>query len=468
MKSPPLYSSRKRLLLSLFLVMVAVIGAVAVSANRISRHEAEEIFSARLATSARVLEALLAKQLETATISNPFVISLPEELSKATDGPHRPFGHPYENKLAFQVWSEGRLLARSETAPAAMLGPLVAGFHDQKIGDFEWHVFVLQSGNVWLMTAERDDVREELAREIGLSVISPLLIGGVLLLLLVNWLALRALEPVRELAAAIRQRDPSSLEPMTIKNPPSELQPVIEELNSLLSRLHETFSREKRFIDAAAHELRTPMTAVQLHVQNALYANSPQERDESIQEALASLKRAERLADQLLALSRISANAQPVAFEKFSLSGAFAEAISGLDPIFEQKNQTISTSYASHDEIYGHRENIIRLITNLLINASNYGASPGVIGVKTLAQQGGLALLVENEGDAIRDEEKEKIFTPYYRILGSKPSGSGLGLAIVEEISRQHGASLSLEDRPAGGARFIVNFQQKSSASLSA
>lgn len=453
------YSSRKRLLISLFVVMLAILGVAAFLANKISRHEAEEIFSARLATSARVLDVLLAKQLEIATINQPFVIRIPEEIGLASDGIYPRSGHPYENKLAFQVWSsDKRLLARSETAPEVMLGPFVAGFHDQKIGHLDWHVFVMQSGDVWLMTAELDDIREELAQEIGVSVITPLLVGGLLLLFIVNWLALRAIAPMRELAMALSERKPSSLEPIQLTNLPAELQPVIEELNFLLSRLQEAFRREKRFLDAAAHELRTPMTAVQIHVQNAILANSEQERQESLGEAIASLKRAERLADQLLTLSRISASNDADGFVMTRLSGLCDEAASALEPIFARKHQIISRRYSATDRIKAQPENLVRLITNLLMNASNYGASPGVITIETLSADDSVSLVVENEGECIPASEKEKIFTPYYRVLGSNAAGSGLGLAIVQEIARQHGALVVVEDRPEGGSRFLVKF----------
>ena len=459
MTSAPRYSSRQRLLLSLFFVMVAVLGAVAFMANKISRHEAEELFSARLATSARVLDALLAKQLETATITQPFVINIPHEIGQSKDGAYALSGHPYENKLAFQVWStDKRLLVRSATAPDAMLGPFSAGFHDQKIGDLDWHVFVMQSGNVWLMTAELDEIREELAQEIGVSVITPLLLGGLLLLLIVNWLALQAIAPMQELASALSERKPSSLDPVQISNSPAELQPVIDGLNSLLLRLQEAFSREKRFLDAAAHELRTPMTAVQIHVQNAMLANSDQEREESMNEALSSLKRAERLAEQLLTLSRIGAPNQKIAFEPLHLSSVCDEAVGAMRSIFDLKHQVVFCEYGEEDRINGQHENLVRLVTNLLMNASNYGASPGVITLRILRAVGSVSLEVENEGDSIPDQEKENIFTPYYRVLGSKVSGSGLGLPIVQEIGRQHGAKVSVEDRPSGGARFIVQF----------
>jgi two-component system sensor histidine kinase QseC len=459
MMRAPRYSSRQRLLLSLFCVMVAILGAVAFMANKISRHEAEELFSARLATSARVLDALLAKQLETATISQPFVINIPDEIGQSKDGASSSSGHPYESKLAFQVWSnDKRLLARSATAPDATLGPFTAGFYDQKIGEFDWHVFVMQSGDIWLMTAELDEIREELAQEIGVSVITPLLLGGLLLLLIVNWLALQAIAPMRELAGALSEREPSSLDLIRISNSPIELQAVIDELNSLLLRLQEAYSREKRFLDSAAHELRTPMTAVQIHVQNAMLAKSEHEREESMNEALSSLKRAERLAEQLLALSRIGASSQEIAFKSIRLSSLCDEAAGAMQPIFDHRHQVVSREYSEADQINCQHENLVRLVTNLLMNASNYGAAPGVITLRTLSHMGSVSLVVENEGECIPDQEKENIFTPYYRVLGSKEPGSGLGLPIVQEISRQHGAVVSVEDRPGGGSRFIVRF----------
>ncbi len=122
------FSIKKRLLLGIFLSMILVLGGMGLAAHFVTEHESQEIFSARLATSARVLEVLAAKQLEHATITKPIIIELPKELEHQQPHSEEITGHPYESKISFQVWhSNGTLLAKSATAPDEPLGPMIDG-----------------------------------------------------------------------------------------------------------------------------------------------------------------------------------------------------------------------------------------------------------------------------------------------------------------------------------------------------
>ena len=136
------YSIRRRLIVRTMACMLLILGGISLAAHWFARYESEEFFSARLASSARVLETLVAHQLETATIGAPIVIPIPKQLGYS--GGATPYGHPYEHKIAFQVWNaDGRLLARSASAPQAPLGPLAAGFSEKLVGETLWQVFAL-------------------------------------------------------------------------------------------------------------------------------------------------------------------------------------------------------------------------------------------------------------------------------------------------------------------------------------
>jgi len=454
------YSVRRRLLLSLFFSMLVILGSVGLAANWVSQHEVDEIFSARLATSARVLEALLARQLEKATISQPLVITLPQALEHADSDEPTTLGHPYESKIAFQVWrSDGMLLAKSASAPVHPLGVERAGFQEQRLGDGTWNVFALKSKSVWIFTAEKNDVRNELSDEVSLSVLTPLVIGGIILLGATNWLVIRAIKPIEALAVVISSRDPSSLDPIELAQAPSELQPVIHELNELLNRVRAAFSREQRFIDSAAHELRTPIAALQLHVQNALAAPTDQERDDALKEALTASRRATKLAEQLLVYSRISASAGLENKQAVQLSKACESVINMMAPILRERQQHCTLQVQSDDSLLADRSKIERLVQNLIENASQYGSVPGEIFVRVQKEKNLLALIVENDGTPIPDNEKMRIFIPYYRALGTQAFGSGLGLAIVQEIVNQHDGRINVEDKsPGNGTRIIVRF----------
>lgn len=460
------YSIRRRLLWSLLVSMLLVLGSLGFFSKWVAQEETEEIFSARLATSSRVLEALLARQLEKATLASPIVIELPEEVGAATGDKPTASGHPYENKIAFQVWSgEGVLLARSSSAPSERLGPLEPGFHEHHADAALWKVFALRSGGVWILAAEKDEVQREMIDEITLSIISPLILGGFALLVVVNLIALRAVRPVEALAKSIANRDPSSLRPIRIADTPLELLPVIDELNALLGRVEEAFSREQRLMDSAAHELRTPISAVHLHIQNALHAPDGDEKNASLQQALEASRRAAKLAEQLLVYSRVSASAGMEVKSAVALDAICRDLIAALRPVLEGHQQRVDLAVEGQPVVHAEPTKLERLVRNLLENAAQYGEKPGVIGLSIVAAGGKVVLAVSNDGVAIPEVEKSRIFIPYYRVVGHSTFGSGLGLSIVREIVAQLSGTVRVEDKsPGRGARFVVTLPAAVSA----
>ena len=454
------FSIRKRLLLGIFVSMIMILGGMGLAAHFVTEHESEEIFSARLATSARVLEVLVAKQLEHATIANPIIIELPKELEHQHSSTEEINGHPYESKISFQIWhSNGKLLAKSATAPDKPLGPMTEGFGKNRIGEDLWQVFQLKSGDVWVMVAEMDAVREEMAGDLGVAIMTPLIIGSLILLIVINLIAYRSLQPLQYLANVIAAREPQSIKPIKLSQTPSELKPVIDELNHLLDRVQKAFKREQQFIDAAAHEIRTPIAALQLHIENAVHAKNDADRNQSLAEALNGLRRTTRLTEQLLTLSRVS-GATDQEQQVLSLDGICREVVKNTNPLITQRGQTIELNIKDDCLIHGEQHKLERVIQNLIDNASQYGSSHGLISVSLAKVADTIRLIVSNDGDIIPESEKNKVFDPYYRILGSKSFGSGLGLAIVKEIIQQHKGSIRIEDKSAGnGVQVIIEFK---------
>ena len=454
------FSIRKRLLLGIFLSMIMILGGMGLAAHLVTEHESEEIFSARLATSARVLEVLIAKQLEHATIANPIIIELPKELEHQHSSSEEINGHPYESKISFQIWhSNGKLLAKSATAPDEPLGPLTEGFGKNQLGDDLWQVFKLKSGDVWVMVAEMDTVRDEMTGDLGVAIMTPLLIGSLILLIVIYLIAYRSFQPLQYLANVIAAREPQSIKPIKLSQTPFELKPVIDELNHLLDRVQKSFKREQQFIDAAAHEIRTPIAALQLHIENAVNAKNDLDRNQSLAEALNGLRRTTRLTEQLLTLSRVS-SATDQEQQVLSLDGICREVVKNTKPLIMQRGQTIELHINDDCLIHGEQHKIERVIQNLIDNASQYGSANGLISVSLTKVADTIRLKVSNDGDIIPASEKTKVFDPYYRILGSKSFGSGLGLAIVKEIVQQHKGTIRIEDKSAGnGVQVIIEFK---------
>jgi two-component system sensor histidine kinase QseC len=441
-------SIRARLLVGILISLAVILGAAALASYAVSRHEAEELFGARLATSARVLESLVAKQVAHATLAEPIIVELPKELELLEGDAGTPYGHPYETKIAFQVWrDDGVLLARSASAPKASLGTNTAGFAERRLDGVLWQTFVLKSGNTWIHVAEKDEVRGELVHDLGTAVMTPLIIGALLLLLVAYLMVTYGLAPLRELAATIEKRDPTTLGKLEISAVPREVAIVVQALNDLLDRVRLALEHERRFTDAAAHELRTPLAALKVHADNLKRATSGADRDLSLDRLLRAIERAVRLTEQMLTYSRSQNDSDREAPVPIRLSTLAHEAAASVEPLLRERSQRIriaADGAAAGIEFVGEPLKIQRLLHNLIDNAARYAPPASEIDICISGDDKTLTLSVANHGKPIPPELREHVFEPYYRVPGSASEGSGLGLAIVQEIAQRHRATVDI------------------------
>jgi two-component system sensor histidine kinase QseC len=441
--------------------LLAVLGAAAWLSFAGSEEEAQELFDARLATSARVLEALVARQVEKATVAAPIVIALPGPLESESHDVPGPLGHYYETKIAFQVRdATGRLLARSASAPEAPFAPLAAGFATRPFAGEDWRVFTLRSGDAWVQVAEKDDVRGELAEKLAFAAAAPLLAGIVLLLVLLGLLIRYGLAPLSALARQVAARKPGSGAPFELARTPAEVAPLLDALNGLLGRVRDALERERRFTADAAHELRTPLAALKVHAQNAARATSAAEREASLARMLQGIERAVQLAEQMLAYSRAAAPGDAAQRERVVLQGLAREAADAVQPRAQERRCALELAVDSNVAVIGERQKLLSLLTNLLDNAVRYGPEGGRVRLALRRERGAAVLAVSDEGPGIPPQLRQRVFASYYRAPGAAGAGSGLGLAIVKEVAEAHGAHVAIEDGPGGrGTRVVVRFE---------
>jgi two-component system sensor histidine kinase QseC len=454
-------SIRAVLLAGTIATLLAVLGVAAWMSFEGGEEEAQELFDARLATSARVLEALLARQVEHATVAAPIVIQLPGPIEAAEHDAPRTEGHYYETKIAFQVWNADRqLLVRSASAPDAPFAPLAAGYSDQSYSNVNWRVFSLPSGDLWIQVAERSDIRTELAGKLAYAAAEPLVIGIPVLLVLLGLLIGYGLAPLGKLAQQIETRQADALTPVSLPRVPAEIAPVLDALNGLLGRLTSALERERRFTADAAHELRTPLAGLKVHAQNAARAGSPVERQASLDRMLVALDRTIHLAEQMLAYNRAAAAAPE--HKPVSLRLLAGEAIETLQPRIGARRLKVTVTCTPADgtaEVQGDRQKLASLVGNLLDNAARYAPDGSAIDVVLREERGAVTLEVGDEGPGIPEELRARVFESYFRIPGATGGGSGLGLAIVREVARAHGARLEIrEGRGGKGTAVVVRF----------
>jgi two-component system sensor histidine kinase QseC len=456
------FSLRNQLVFGVVISMLLVISVVGGAVYWVLKHESDEIFRARLNTSARVLEALITNQINRMPKDEPIFIELPDDFDEGHHDDDGSVAHPYEQKIAFQVWNDmGMLLAKSASAPMSRLGDLTEGSQSVTLDDETWEVFALRSGSIWVLAAEHNDVLEEKAHKLAYAVLTPFAVGTLLLILFVNVQVYHGLTPLQRLAERIRSRRPESLEPLEEDSWPDELKTSVVALNDLLARVRDAFEREQLFIDAAAHEMRTPVAGVQLHLQNAMQATDAVTRDQALLEALAGVKRTTRLIEQMLTLSRTTHDKASRTATNFVMLDAICDEVRiALAPQLTLRTQTVEFSGERGVVVRAAPHQVTSMVQNLLENASKYGDSNQSIQLTLKEAEGLVTLEICNHGPIIPASEKARIFRPHYRLPSHAEQaveGSGLGLAIVRETAAQLGGSVRVSDWADGkGTCFTV------------
>lgn len=324
-----------------------------------------------------------------------------------------------------------------------------------------------------VQVAETRAKRSVLATEIIKGVMLPQFVILPLAVLLV-WLALaRGIQPLNQLEQRIRARKPDDLSPLDDRAVPLEVAPLVSSVNDLLARLSDSLATQKRFLADAAHQLKTPLAGLRMQADLAQReGTSTEEIKRSLQQIGRSSVRATHTVNQLLALARAEGGGAGFARQPCDLARLVIEVVRDSVPRALEKRIDLGYDGALPGApgvlLDGNSTLLKEMARNLVDNAINYTPSPpdgpGVVTVRVLADRFGQVLLlqVEDSGPGVAQAERELVFQPFYRVLGSEADGSGLGLSIVLEIGRQHSAEVRLEDARPGqqppGALFSVRF----------
>jgi two-component system sensor histidine kinase QseC len=455
-------SVRRLLVLALTGTLSAVVAVAASLSYRAGLQEANELFDAKLAHSARVLMSLVdgpLGELDHRMADAPRVITVWHgDASGHNDELISAGGHAYETKLAFQVRAaDDTLLLRSESGPPGALSPLAPGYNDLVINGEQWRTFTLRApSGLWYQASELSDIREEMARGIAFGTLLPLFLSLPLMALL-TWLAICwASRGLLRISTEIASRAPDRLAPIELRRVPKEIQGLAQAVNGLLGRLDAALSRERRFTADAAHELRTPVAAVKVHADNLRTAINDAERAESQQRLDAGVRRMERAIAQLLALSRVEPGAAPRLREPVDLASLLARELDDAAALASERGITL-TADAGPAVVSGDAAALVGLVRNLLDNAVRYTPAEGRVHVTLASADGEARLTVEDSGPGIAPEARLRVFERFHRELGTGVEGSGLGLSIVSQVLAAHDGRITLDASPRlGGLRARV------------
>lgn len=331
-------------------------------------------------------------------------------------------------------------------------------------------------GAVLVQVAETREKRSVLATEIIKGVMLPQFAILPLAVLLV-WLALvRGIKPLSELEERIRARKSDDLSPLDEKTVPLEVAPLVSSVNDLLRRLKESIGIQKRFLADAAHQLKTPLAGLRMQADLAQRKEAGEEElKQSLQQIGRASVQATHTVNQLLSLARAE-GAGSIDLQSCDMAALISEVLNDSLPHAMEKGLDLGYDGADTDKkrrfltLQGNPTLLKEMIRNLVDNAIHYTPSTheriGVITVRLLVDpySQALAVQVEDNGPGITAAERERVFEPFYRALGTNVDGSGLGLSIVREIAKRHGATVTVEMAHPGqtppGACFTIRFSR--------
>jgi signal transduction histidine kinase len=363
-----------------------------------------------------------------------------------------------DTDFVVQIWDVFGARTYVSRPGLPMINQTVLGYADLNLRGQPWRAYGLQTADGVIQIAQPVQVREALARAAAERVVIPLILLLPIMVVAVAWIVRRGLEPLRFVAAEVQRRDARTLAPLGTDNLPREIEPLVSELNRLLERLQRAFAAQRAFISDAAHELRSPLTALRLQLQLLDRAPDETERLEARARLGAAVERAIHLVEQLLALARSEPQDAAVDLEKVDLAAAAAEAIRDTHDLALARKIDLGLEAAPGLYILGNREAVRTLVRNLVDNAVRYAPLGGTVQVRCRSAAQQALLEVSDTGPGIPAAERDRVFDRFYRRAAAQEGGTGLGLAIVKAIAERHGARIELGDAPGGGLHVAVNF----------
>jgi two-component system sensor histidine kinase QseC len=361
----------------------------------------------------------------------------------------------HERNLRYQVWGGGgRLLLRSANAPSEVMA-IDDGYSETTDGHgLVWRHFAVVDlhRDFRVVVSESSDGRNRLIRGIALHLATPLALGLPVLVVLL-WLSItRGLDPLGVLTRELAERAPENLAPLEMRKVPQELGLMVATLNRLLRRVASVLEGERTFTANAAHELRTPLAALQAQLHAARLAGSDCERESAFDQLQRGVQRGIRLVNQLLNLARLDPEQSLPNPQTVDLHAVAQEVCAELAPQSMQRDQLLELDdLHGLPGVAGNADMLAVLLRNLIENAIRYGHPGGKVRVRMHVADRGVVVAVQDNGPGIPAHCREQVFARFYRVADGDQAGTGLGLAICRRIVELHAGRIALLPGPDGG-----------------
>ncbi|QWT21055.1 HAMP domain-containing histidine kinase [Bacillus sp. NP157] len=448
MSTPTLqHSLRRRVGLAVVLVLLplGILGAFR------TLSELNELSDVRLRQTAETLDALVRQTGVTASPNEPRLEALPSVPVVANGaGPVST----YEAEVGYRVTNrDGDILLVTDNMHALPRDlPTDGRIVSLQLRRRRWHVYtqVDPTLGVTITVAERHDTRRDVTNAVALERTLPILLGLPLLFLALRWAVRRGVRPLATLADLLAARRAGSHERIELANPPREIRPIVDALNTQIEAIEGALERERRYSSDVAHELRTPIAATMINLDSAFAFGTADACAASLSDALDSLRVLARRTDQLLVLARLDDHAR-VPLVRVDLVGVVHEVVGEWSPTVDLRRFDLQVDVPEEPmRVVGYPAALAAMLRNLLENASRHVPDGGCVRVMVRADDDVAVLDVDDDGPGIAPAQRADVFTRFHRESTSLGDGFGVGLSIVQRVAQLHEASVSLEDAPWG------------------
>lgn len=343
--------------------------------------------------------------------------------------------------LQMPVQADGRI---THGQLAGLSAQIPNGIQTVRPGKLSWRIYVKTLGSgVRVAIAQRAAVRNEVARVGALRALLPLLLLIPLLLVLVGVLVRRMFRPLKALAAELDLRTEDDTQAVDDTQVPTEIRPFIIAINRLLARVAQAMAQQRRFVADAAHELRSPLTALSLQAERLDGAEMSHEARARLASLRSGIRRSQNLVTQMLMLARMQ-QANDVPVQPVSLQKVLRGVLEDLYPLAEARQIDLGVDGDGDAQVPAAEVDLTILVKNLVDNAIRHTPQHGKIDL-SVRQDGHHAILsVSDSGPGIAEDERARVFEAFYRVTPAQDSGAGLGLSIVSAIASRLQARIEL------------------------
>ncbi|HEY8607126.1 MAG TPA: ATP-binding protein [Noviherbaspirillum sp.] len=353
--------------------------------------------------------------------------------------------------FVIQVWTDDGVRVYQSRPYRSLPEQGILGYSTVTLDNGDWRIYSVHTDTRVIQVAQKMDSRRDRSIDLTLQSVWPIIPVSLLLLAAAWWVVTSALAPLNRIGNDLARRDAGSLAPVSDAGVPKEVSRLVAELNSLLVRVDGALQSQQRFVADAAHELRSPLTALKLQVQTLARARDDAARGHGISRLLAGVDRASRLVEQLLSLAREDPLAHESGPVEVDLSACLDAAVADVAVLASARAISLQRTPSGPAVVNGDGESLRIMCRNLLDNAVRYTPEGGTVRADLVAGADGAELRVADSGPGISEQDRGRVFDRFYRLPGTSAGGSGLGLAIVRAIADRHGADIQLGQSDLGG-----------------